>query len=272
LNERALGHAAYRQGEVHRLQGDFGTAEAAYREASRFGLEPQPGLALLRLGQGNGNVAAAAIRRALSETTPPLKRAALLPAYVEVMLAVEEIDAARSASTELEELAERQGSDALDAMSAHARGAVDLAGGDPGAALVALRRAWQAWQDLGAPYDAARTRVLAGLACRALGDEDAALLEFEAARGVFAHLEARPDLAAVDSLAGVAALGATHGLTERELQVLRLVAAGKSNHAIAVDLFLSDHTVRRHLQNIFRKVGVSSRAAATAFAFEHDLI
>jgi DNA-binding NarL/FixJ family response regulator len=272
LNERALGHAAYRQGEVHRLQGDFGAAEAAFRAASRFGLEPQPGLALLRLSQGNGNVAAAAIRRALSETTPPLKRAALLPAYVEVMLAVGEIDGARTASTELEELAERQGSDALDAMSAHARGAVDLAGGDPDAALVALRRAWHAWQDLEAPYEAARTRVLAGLACRALGDEDTALLELEAARGVFAHLEARPDLAALDSLAGVAARGATHGLTERELQVLRLVAAGKSNHAIAVDLFLSDHTVRRHLQNIFRKVGVSSRAAATAFAFEHDLI
>jgi hypothetical protein len=132
------------------------------------------------------------------------------------MLAVKEIDAARTASTELEELAERQGSDALHAMSAHARGAVDLAGGDPGAALVALRRAWQAWQDLGGPYDAARTRVLAGLACRALGDEDAALLELEAARGVFAHLEARPDLAAVDSLARVAARDATHGLTERE--------------------------------------------------------
>ena len=272
LNERALGHAAYRQGEVHRLQGDFGAAEAAFREASRFGLEPQPGLALLRLRQGNGNVAAAAIRRALNETSPPLKRAALLPAYVEVMLAVGEIDGARAASTELEKLAERQGSDALDAMSAHARGAVDLAGGDPDAALVALHRASQAWQDLEAPYEAARTRVLAGLACRALGDEDTASLELEAARGVFAHLEAQPDLAAIDSLVGVAARGATHGLTERELQVLRLVAAGKSNHAIAVDLFLSDHTVRRHLQNIFRKVGVSSRAAATAFAFEHDLI
>jgi DNA-binding CsgD family transcriptional regulator len=272
LNERALGHAAYRQAEVHRLQGDFAAAEAAYREASRFGLEPQPGLALLRMGQGNGNVAAAALRRALSETTPPLKRAALLPAYVEVMLAVKEIDAARTASTELAELAERQGSDALDAMSASAQGAVALAGGDPGAALFALRRACQAWQDLEAPYEAARMRVLAGLACRALGDEDTALLELEAAREVFAQLEARPDLAAVDSLAGVAARGATHGLTERELQVLRLVATGKSNHAIAVDLFLSDHTVRRHLQNIFRKVGVSSRAAATAFAFEHDLI
>ena len=157
-------------------------------------------------------------------------------------------------------------------MAAQARGAVALADGDPGAALVALRRAWQAWQDLEAPYEAARTRVLAGLACRALGDEDTALLELDAARGVFAHLEARPDLAAADSLGRADARGATHGLSERELQVLRLVAAGKSNHAIAVELFLSDHTVRRHLQNIFRKLGVSSRTGAVAFAFEHDLI
>ena len=272
LNERALGHAAYRQGEVHRLQGDFAVAEAAYREASRFGLEPQPGLALLRLAQGNADVAAAAIRRALSETTPPLKRAALLPAYVEIMLAVDDVDAARTASGELEELAERQRSDVLAAMSAQARGAVALADDDPSAALVALRRAWQVWQDLEAPYEAARTRLLAGLACRALGDEDTALLELDAARGVFEHLEARPDLAKAASLGRADARGATHGLTERELQVLRLVAAGKSNHAIAVELVLSDHTVRRHLQNIFRKLGVSSRTGATAFAFEHDLI
>jgi len=272
LNERALGHAAYRQGEVYRLQGDFGAADAAYREASRFGLEPQPGLALLRMAQGNGNAAAAAIRRALSETTQPLKRAALLPAYAEIMLAVDDVDAARTASTELEKFAKRQGSDVLGALSAQARGAVALKGGDPGAALVALRHAWRAWHDLQAPYEAARARVLAGLACRALGDEDTALLELEAAREVFAHLEAQPDLAAVETLARVDTRRATHGLTQRELEVLRLVAAGKSNHAIAVDLFLSDHTVRRHLQNIFRKVGVSSRAGATAFAFEHDLV
>ena len=123
--------------------------------------------------------------------------------------------------------------------------------------------------DLEVPYDAARARLLVGLACRELGDEDSAKLELEAARGVFAALGARPDLARVDSLTGVAG---SCVLTTRELEVLRLVAAGKSNHAIAVELFLSDHTVRRHLQNIFRKLDVSSRAAATAFAFEHDLI
>jgi DNA-binding CsgD family transcriptional regulator len=272
LNQRALGHAAYRRAEIHRLRGKFEDAEADYRAASRLGREPQPGLALLRLAQGNRDAAAAAIRRALSETTQGLKRAALLPAYIQIMLAIAAAEEAASACRELEDIAVRQESDALAAMSAYARGAVTLAEGDAPAALMALRGAWQAWQELEAPYEAARARVLTGLACRSLGDEDTAVLELEAARAVFAQLEARPDLAAVDSLTRPAAQGGPQGLTARELQVLRMVAAGKSNHAIAVDLVLSDHTVRRHLQNIFRKLGVSSRAAATAFAFEHELI
>ena len=272
LNQRALGHAAYRQGEVHRLRGDFAAAESAYRSASQFGREPQPGLALLRLAQGNRYAAAAAIRRALSETAQRLKRAALLPAQVEIMLAVGDRDAARSACGELEEVADRQGSDVLTAMSTHARGAVALAEGDARAALVALRRAWQLWHELEAPYEAARVQVLAGMACRSLGDDDTAVLELEAARAVFAQLGARPDRAIVDSVISPGAAIDAHGLTARELQVLRLVAAGKSNHAIAAELVISDHTVRRHLQNIFRKLGVSSRAAATAFAFEHELI
>jgi tetratricopeptide (TPR) repeat protein len=196
LNQRAVGHAAYRQGEVHRLQGDFAAAEAAYREASRFGREPQPGLALLRLAQGNPAAAGAAIRRALSETTQPLRRVALIPSCVEIALAMGDVDDARTACLELEEIAARRGSDALDAMSAHARGALALAEGDARAALISLRRAWQAWQDLDAPYEAARARVLAGLACRSLGDEDTAALELEAARRVFAGLVARPDVAA----------------------------------------------------------------------------
>jgi DNA-binding CsgD family transcriptional regulator len=272
LNQRALGHAAYRQGEVRRLQGGVEAAEEAYRAASRFGREPQPGLALLRLAQGKGDAAAAAIRRALGETTQRLKRAALLPAQVEIMLALGDLEEARAACRELEEIAARQGSDALEAMSAHARGAVALAEGDAQAALVALRRGWQLWRELEAPYEAARTRVLAGLACRSLGDEDTAGLELEAARAVFAQLGAAPDLAAVDLLTRPAAARDAYGLTARELQVLRLVAAGKSNHAIAAELFISDHTVRRHLQNIFRKLGLASRAAATAFAFQHDLV
>ena len=272
LNQRALGHAAYRQGEIHRLRGEVGTAEVAYRTASRLGREPQPGLALLRLAQGHAEKAAAAIRRALTETTQPLKRAALLPAGVEIMLAISDVEAARGACAELEEIAEGRQSDALDAMAAHARGAVELASGDASSALISLRRAWRAWQELEAPYDAARARVLVGMACTALGDDDAAALELEAGRGVFQQLGAAPDLGAVDSLIPRAAPSDRQGLTARELEVLRLVAAGKSNRDIAAELFISDHTVRRHLQNIFRKVGVSSRSAATAFAFRHDLI
>jgi DNA-binding CsgD family transcriptional regulator len=271
LNELALGHAVYRQGEVHRLQGEFDAAEAAYREASRFGREPQPGLALLRLTQGNGEAAAAAVRRALGETTEPLKRAGLLPAYVEIMLTLGDVEEAHTACRELEEISERQGCNALDAMSAHAKGAAALAEGNARAALPALRHAWQAWQELEVPYEVARVRVLVGLACRALGDDDTASLELEAARGVFKQLGAVLDLAKVDSLARRSSSIDAHGLTPRELQVL-LVAAGKTNKAIAATLVLSDRTVERHLRNIFTKLGLSSRAAATAYAYEHQLV
>jgi DNA-binding NarL/FixJ family response regulator len=272
LNRRALGHAAYQQGEVHRLQGEFEEAEAAYRQATRFGREPQPGLALLRLAQHNGDAATAAIRRAVSETRQPLKRAAVLPAYVEIMVAVGDLEAARSACRELEEIAERQGTDLLYAMAAKARGDVALAEGDTDAALVALRSACRAWQELDAPHEAARARVLLGLTCRSLGDDDTAEFELEAARGVFAELGATPALAWVDSLYPRPAPGDTHGLTARELEVLRLVAAGKTNRDIASALVISERTVARHLQNIFAKLRVSSRTAASAFAFEHDLV
>ena len=272
LNQRALGHAAYQLGEVNRLQGQFEAAEAAYRKASRFGCEPQPGLALLRLAEGNRDAAAAAIRRAVGEITQPLKRAALLPAYVEIMLAVGDVEAAHSACRELDEIAERQGTNLLGAMAAQARGELALAEGEAQAALVALRRACQAWQELDAPHEAARGRVLLGVTCRSLGDEDTAELELEAARGVFAELGAAPALAWVDSVTGQAAPAGDQGLTARELEVLRLVAVGKTNREIASTLVISERTVARHLQNIFAKLRVSSRTAASAFAFEHDLV
>jgi DNA-binding CsgD family transcriptional regulator len=268
----AAGLALYRQGELHRLQGEFPAAERAYREASRCGWEPQPGLAQLRLAQGRRDAAAAAIRRVEGETTEPLKRAGLLPAYVEIMLAVGDTEAGRRACRELEKIAENYASQVLRAMVAHARGAVELADGDARAALVALRHALQAWQAFEAPYDAARVRVLVGLACRALGDDDPAELELDAARGAFAELGAAPDLTRIDSLAAHAGSRDTHGLTPRELEVLRLVAAGKSNREIASALVISEHTVARHVQNIFAKLRVSSRTAAGAFAFEHDLV
>jgi ATP/maltotriose-dependent transcriptional regulator MalT len=272
MNESRVGLALYREAELHRLLGKFDAAEEAYREASRYGWEPQPGLAQLRLAQGRTDAALSTIRRVLGEATDPLKRAALLPAYVEIVLAVGDAEEARSACRELEEIAARYGSAMLGAIVAYARGAVHLAEGDAQTALVALRGASVVWQELEAPYDVARTRVLVGLACRALGDEDAATLELEGARAAFARLGATPDVARVDKLAAPASGRDRHGLTERELQVLRLVAAGKSNREIAATLVISEHTVARHVQNIFAKVDVSSRAAAGAFAFEHDLV
>jgi DNA-binding NarL/FixJ family response regulator len=272
LNERVCGKAYYRQGEVHRLRGERSAAEDSYREASRRGYEPQPGLALLRLAEGKGDAASSAIRRVLDEASQARARAALLPAYVEIMLASGEIEEARSACRELETISEAHRSDMLRAMSAQARGALALAEGDPQTALVALREAWQAWQELEAPYEAARVRVLVGLGCRAVGDEDTAAWELDAARSAFAGLGAAPDAARVDSLTASPQAAAAHGLTQRELQVLRLVAQGATNRSIAAELVLSDRTIDRHVSNIFAKLRVSSRAAATAYAYEHDLV
>jgi DNA-binding NarL/FixJ family response regulator len=270
-NPPAAGEACYRQGEIHRTLGDFGPAEQAYREASRLGREPQPGLALLRLAQGKRDAAGAAIRRIVEETGEPAKRARLLPAFVEVMLAVGELDAAREASSELERLAAGHRQDAFAAVAEQARGAVGLAEGDAATALASLRRATETWQRLDAPYETARVRELVGLACRALGDDDTAALELDAARAAYQELGARPDLARADALTARGPRD-SRGLTERELQVLRLVAAGQTNKAIAAELVLSERTVDRHVSNIFAKVGVSSRAAVTAYAYEHQLL
>jgi len=269
FNRGAAAQAAYRRGELHRLRGELGEAEAAYREASGLGWEPQPGLALLRVAQGRGDAALKALRRALDETSDPLRRATLLPALVEVALDAGEVDEAREACHELGSIVERYRSEMLDALVAQTRGAVELAGGDARAALVDLRRAGTIWTELGAPYDAARVRVLVARACRALGDEDGASLELDAARRSFTELGAAPDLARLDA-AGAAS--SPHGLTARQLEVLRLVARGRTNREIATALTLSEHTVARHLQNIYASLGVSSRTAASAYAFEHRLV
>jgi DNA-binding CsgD family transcriptional regulator len=272
VDRRAAAAALYQQAEVHRLKGEFGAAEEAYRGASRLGLEPQPGLALLRLVQGRSGAAATAIRRVASTTVNRLKRMGLLPAYVEIMLAAGDVQDARNACRELEEIARSFDTEVPDAIAAQARGAVDLAEGSAQAALDSLRLAFEVWQRIQAPYAAARVRVLIGLACRALGDEDGADLEFDAARSICERLGAIPDLARIDSLIKGAPSGHAHGLTPRELQVLRLVAAGKTNAAVAAELFLSARTVERHLSNIFTKLDLSTRTAATAWAYEHDLI
>jgi DNA-binding CsgD family transcriptional regulator len=271
-NQRAAGEAAYLQGDLHRLQGSFAAAEEEYREASQRGREPQPGLALLRLAQGDTDAAFASIRRALGETTERPGRAGLLPALVEIALAAGDVDAARGPCLELEEIATGYEGGMLDAMVPYAKGAVDLADGDPEAALVWLRRASQAWQEIDAPYEIARARELVAQACLTLGDRDAARLEQEAARDAFAKLGAVPDVARIDALAAPSGSHELHGLTGRELEVLKLVAAGQTNKAIAAELVLSERTVERHVSNIFAKLGVSSRAAATAFAYEHKIL
>jgi len=270
-DRRVSGAAFYQQAEVYRVLGDFTAADDAYRQASHWGLEPQPGLALLRLAQGRNDAAAAAIRRVLAETSERFRRGKLLPAQVEIMLAVGDRPAARVATDELTGISESYDTPTLRAAAGAAHGAVLLAEGDARAAVVALRGAWQMWRELDAPYEAARVRVLVGLGCRALGDEEAAALDLDAARSVFAQLGAAPDLARLERLDGRRA-ASRHGLTMRELQVLGLLAAGKTNHAIASDLVLAEKTVDRHVSNIYTKLGVSSRAAATAYAYRQGLL
>lgn len=264
--------AFYRQGEIHRLRGEFGAAEEAYRNASRLGSEPQPGLALLRMAQGRTDAACAAIRRVLGAATDPLHRAKLLPAYVEIALVAGDMQEARAASAELDEIAQRYATDVLQAMAAHARGAVELAEGRAQAALTALRHAFELWQQGEAPYETGRVRLLIALACRELGDVESAGLEFEAAGAVFERLGATADLAHLGSLRKLATQANQHGLTPRELQVLRQIAAGKTNKAIATELFVSERTIDRHVSNILTKLGVPSRAAATAYAYNQKLL
>ncbi|NGO54841.1 response regulator transcription factor [Mesorhizobium camelthorni] len=272
IDRRAAAAALYQQAEVHRLQGEFAAAEEAYRGASQLGLEPQPGLALLRLVQGRTDAAATAVRRVVGASTDLLKRMSLLPAYIEITLAGDDVEDARNACRELEDIARSFGTGVPSAIAAEARGAVDLADGDAQAALGSLRRAFEVWQRIEAPYAAARVRVLIGLACRAVGDDDGTSLEIDAARSIFERLGATPDLARIDSLMKCAPSGHSHGLTPRELQVLRLVATGESNKAVADELFLSERTIERHLSNIFTKLDLSTRTAATAWAYEHSLI
>jgi DNA-binding CsgD family transcriptional regulator len=278
----AAGAACYQRGELHRLRGEFAAADEAYRQASRHGREPQPGVALLRLAQGRVEVAAAAIRRALDEAADPLARSALLPAYVEIMLAGDDTVAAHAAADDLATIATDLNAPVLRAAAAQAKGAVLLAEGEARTALPSIRQAWKAWRDLGAPYETARAQVLLAHACHELGDGDSAAMEFDGARWVFGQLGAAPDLARLEHLPGCAPTAAelasrrgsnaTSGLTAREGEVLALVASGRSNRAIGAELSVSEHTVARHVQHILRKLGVSSRAAAAAFAVEHRLL
>jgi DNA-binding CsgD family transcriptional regulator len=272
------GNAFYQEAELHRLRGGLAEAEQAYALASERGRDPQPGLALLRMAQGRLDAAAAAMRRVLSATSDPLQRTRVLPAHVEIMLAASDLDEARRAADELSVLSGRFGMEVLDATAQHAQGSVLLAEGDARAAIAPLRRAQEVWLRVGAPYVSARIRLLLARAFRALGDEDGAALELLAAKKVFVELGAGPDLAAMAALdAGpsrqdVGPASGAHGLSAREVEVLALVASGMTNKDIARKLFLSKKTVDRHVSNIFTKLKVPSRAAATAWAHRNGLV
>ena len=271
--DRAIGAAWYRLGELHRLRGQADEAEELYRKGSRWGRDPHPGLALLRLAQGQVDAAAAAIRRVVAEAKAPRARAADLAACVQILLAANDTGAARMAADELTRLAQARGAPFLRAVAAQASGAVLLGEGQPQPALAALREACGAWRELEAPYEEAQVRTLIALAHRALGDEDTAAMELDAARHAFAALGAAPDVRRVSALAQPAMRSDAKGqLTVREVEVLRLVATGRTNRAIAERLGISEKTVARHVSNIFTKLGLSSRAAATAYAFQHDLL
>ena len=269
--QRALGAAFYQVGELYRLRGEAVKAEEAYRRASEHGRAPQPGLALLRLGQGDTASALAAVVAALEGTRDRRRRAQLLAATAEIALACGEVSQAAAAVAELSALGEQLDAPFLRALSAHWEGARLLAEGHARQALVSLRLASAAWHELPAPYECARAGLLIAEAARQLGDRDSASLETDAARATLVSLGAIAELARLDRGA-TAARDATPLLTSREVQVLRLVATGMTNRAIADALAISEKTVARHISNIFTKLDLSSRAAATAYAFHHALV
>jgi DNA-binding NarL/FixJ family response regulator len=266
-----VGAAFYQLGEIHRLQGEFAEADAAYRRASEYGHPTEPGFPLLRLAQRQPGAAEAAIRRVLGESQMWARRSAVLAAGVEIMIEISDRQTARAAANELSAMAAQSEAQYLRALSAHATGSVLLDEGDAQGALRALRQAWMDWQEIEAPWAAARVRVLLGLACRALGDDDAAQLEFAAAERVFQRLGSPPDLARVNALRAPASHSGVGNLTRRERQVLGLVATGMTNRAIAEALRISDRTVDRHVSNILSKLDLPSRSAATAYAYQRGL-
>jgi DNA-binding CsgD family transcriptional regulator len=270
--QTAVGGALYQEADLHRLRGELGKAETTYFEAAAWERQPRPGIALLRLAQGQIDAAATAIRRVFEDAHGYPIRSRILAPYIEIMLAANDVSAARKAADELSKIAAEIGAPFLRALAAQWSGAVLVAEGQPSVALSSLRDAWAEWRELDAPYEAARTRVLIGLAHRALGDADTAKMELDAAGQVFRQLGALPDLRQVETLSKAAAPRRSLTLTSREEEVLLLIAGGKTNRVIAERLGISEKTVARHVSNIFTKLGLSNRAAATAYAYQHQLI
>lgn len=269
MNIGVVAEGRYRIAEVHRLRDEHAAAEQGYERAHELGRDPQPGLALLRLAQGRGAAAMAALRSALAGTERVLDRVPLLVALVQVAAACDEADEASRAAEELGGIAGTFHTAGLAAIARETAGLAHLARGEPAQALPHLREAWRCWQELNAPYEAARMRAHLAKALAAVGDAEAAVREVEAARAVFTDLGAAGDLCALDDLLGGVELPG--GLSARQVQVLRCVCLGDSNRQIAASLTISEKTVARHLSNIFVKLDVSSRTEAAAVAFRHGL-
>jgi DNA-binding CsgD family transcriptional regulator len=272
ISRPAAGAAFYRRGEIHRLRGEFTRADEAYTRAHERGRKPQPGLSLLRLAEGQIDAAAGSIKSVLRDTQTEIGRARVLPAAVEILLAANDVAGAHERSAELSEIARALGAPLLAATSGHATGAVLLMEGDIEGASTSLRQAIEVWRELEMPYEEAQTCLLLAAVCEKRGDQDGRRLEIETARRIFTQLGAEPCLARMAAQSPRGAPARIGSLSERETQVLRLLAAGKTNRAIADALFISEKTVARHVSNIFDKLGVASRTAATAWAFQHNLI
>lgn len=271
VDPTAAALAAYLRGEVLRLRAERDAAAAAYRRASELGRDPQPGLALLWLDTGDTDAAAGAIERVLGETDAGLERARVLPARVEILLARGEVAAAGAAAEQLDAIARQHPSPALEAMAQHTGATVLLEHGEPGVALARLRAALRVWRHLHLPYEEARTRLHLARCCRRLGDEATAMIEVDVACGILTSLRAGPDLERARALQHTRPGSSRFGLTARESEVLRLLATGRTNREIADELTVAVRTVDTHVSRILTKLGVSTRAAATAVAHRHDL-
>jgi DNA-binding CsgD family transcriptional regulator len=273
LTSRPIASAAlYRLGEIYRLRGELEKAEAAYMQANERGRKPQPGLSLLRLAQGDVDAAAASIRGVLLDTRTQAARARVLAAAVEILLAAGDAEQARDAAGELSTIARAIGAPLLSAASAHATGAVRLTEGDVAGAATLFGQASEIWRELEMPYDEARTRVLMAAVCERRSDVEGQRLEVEAAQRLFKQLEIEFSGPHPGAPPKPVAAGHAGALSEREMQVLRLLASGKTNRAIAEELFISEKTVARHVSNIFDKLGVSTRSAATAWAYQRHFV
>ncbi|WP_426322722.1 LuxR C-terminal-related transcriptional regulator [Microbacterium sp. E-13] len=265
---RAVWGAPYQLAELGRLRGAFHSAEESYRRAAESGWEAEPGVSLLHLAAGRTQRAQEEIRRSVAGADP-FTRCFLLPALIEIEVAAGDAAAARRGLDELSAGRRAARTPMLDAIVEAAEARVLIAEGQSDAAVTPGRSAVDLWTRLDARYEAARCRVLVGRALHSTGEGAEAAAQFDTARAVFRSLGADPALAELDA---VTAGRRSAALTPRELEVLRLVSTGLTNRAVGAKLSLSEKTVARHLANIFGKLGLSTRAAATAYAYENGLV